>query len=772
MRLYPLEGEMRSTLKAIKSQQDIEVDNLADEFIASQVLEELCSNVIEHDNVAQSAKNANRDKSLHQFASDSMTNHPDRHTYLQDSVDRIRNGDVLSEDQYASFKQQIKTLYRDTIREFSGVVATTAVGATPLLIRDELQPDLIIIDEAATMDEASLLILIAHYTPKAWVITGDIAQKPPHLTMEHDLGPGKVSSNPFAVQKQTSPLHRVVEGGAKHSTLSMNMRAHGNVAKLVNHLFYNDIMAMKHAWNEIDALDSIITWYKNNVNDSHPSDQCIGQLEFTHARATSRASSKVNLTHATWIIGHVLSIARSNLQGAGKNSGRPITVLVVSAYKQQVVELKQRFLRKAKEMELIAAASHRIKFKTVDNAQGDEADYVIYDMVTTSTPAFVAAEFRNTLGLSRATAFQVILANRGNFIGHEVNTVTQARALELSRIYDSVAKLGVNKRITSCKNCETPGHPSDQCKGNDLDMSSETCERLSCGKLGHTAAFCPSRFCGNCSTRGHTSGECPLEHFLCSACGRPGHHFFNCTTVGKALWCDNCKASGHTHFRCPQKFEQSGPREGGESSLRCRNCNETGHISSECTVPPEQRPCQLCGEVGHWKASCPRRRCKYCDEEGHSADVCPYDRCNRCFGIGHLAASCSNPPATCSQCGGPHLERNCRRGQKKQVKQKPVKESSSEPGFANWRRQVVENRGPSERLQAYNATLTAHAQLEAPDNTQNNDQDAWGAGEAQNSDFDAWGTDGAQNNNQGPWVEVDAKESDQDASGADDGGDW
>ena len=106
-------------------------------------------------------------------------------------------------------------------------MATTPVGATPLLVRDAFEPDLVIIDEAARMDDASILILIAHYSPKAWVGAGDIAQKPPHLTMEHDLGPGKVSSNPFAAQKQTSLLHRVVESGARHSILS-NMRAYGS----------------------------------------------------------------------------------------------------------------------------------------------------------------------------------------------------------------------------------------------------------------------------------------------------------------------------------------------------------------------------------------------------------------------------------------------------------------------------------------------------------------------------------------------------------------
>lgn len=47
----------------------------------------------------------------------------------------------------------------------------------------------------------------------------------------------------------------------------------------------------------------------------------------------------------------------------------------------------------------------RIKFETIDDAQGDEACFVILDMVITITPAFVAELFRLTLGLSRRIVF-------------------------------------------------------------------------------------------------------------------------------------------------------------------------------------------------------------------------------------------------------------------------------------------------------------------------------------------------------------------------------
>ena len=69
----------------------------------------------------------------------------------------------------------------------------------------------------------------------------------------------------------------------------------------------------------------------------------------------------------------------------------------------------------------------RIKLKTVDNAQGDEADFVIYDMATTYTTAFVEAEFRNTLGLRRSRASLVVISNRSKFIGHEQKQISISR---------------------------------------------------------------------------------------------------------------------------------------------------------------------------------------------------------------------------------------------------------------------------------------------------------------------------------------------------------
>lgn len=70
----------------------------------------------------------------------------------------------------------------DFLREFNGTVVITPVAASNAKLRDSFRPDIVIVDDAATMREITTLIPIAFFDPKAWIITGDVAQKPPHIS--------------------------------------------------------------------------------------------------------------------------------------------------------------------------------------------------------------------------------------------------------------------------------------------------------------------------------------------------------------------------------------------------------------------------------------------------------------------------------------------------------------------------------------------------------------------------------------------------------------
>ncbi|KAI6769751.1 hypothetical protein HG530_004380 [Fusarium avenaceum] len=214
--LYPPQGEVRSAIVEAKSRQDdVETTNIAEEFVISMVIQSLYKKVSETKSAITRSKNANRDKSsLSQFATRTLEHNLELYSDLKEVMDRVKIGEKPLKE---SLQLSNISLRNFTARHFK-------------------------------ISLMSLLVPIAHFSPKAWVIVGVIAQKPAHMSMKHDLGPGKTTPKPSTLQKKTSLLHRVVEGGARHSTLSMNMRAHGDVGKPANNLCYNNIMLWRHKY--------------------------------------------------------------------------------------------------------------------------------------------------------------------------------------------------------------------------------------------------------------------------------------------------------------------------------------------------------------------------------------------------------------------------------------------------------------------------------------------------------------------------------------------
>ena len=96
MRLYPLEGEVRSAVTEAQhqdqSQDDVETTDLADELVTSEVIRSLCKNVFDANEALVKSKNANRDKSLHQFTLRTLEQNPQRHREPKQLLASVADG--------------------------------------------------------------------------------------------------------------------------------------------------------------------------------------------------------------------------------------------------------------------------------------------------------------------------------------------------------------------------------------------------------------------------------------------------------------------------------------------------------------------------------------------------------------------------------------------------------------------------------------------------------------------------------------------------------
>ncbi|RSM14479.1 hypothetical protein CDV31_005368 [Fusarium ambrosium] len=450
IRLYPWEDEVRSGMKSCVGENQLELIDTASfeakhdpgiltgHLSASLALADMTLDVYDTRANARRAKRRNVARSLHAAALQYLEEHEDEHPELQAIIQRVRRGETLSQGEKSTFKARIEVLYLDFIVKFHGIIVTTPVNASSIFLREAFKPDIVVVDEAGTMRELTTLILVAYYSPKAWIITGDITQQPPRLTMEHDLGQGKTTSNPYAEQMMYSLLGRAVEACATGPALVINRRSFGTAMAAASTLFYNGKMrpSLSGEANWPTSLRNIQKYVRGNIYPDLPSNGCSLVVELSGSQSRKVAASQINKMHKTWILDHVKRILGSDLTGLGRNSGKPINILVMAMYKAQVTEFQIAIKHLISQGHISKDTLTRLKVKTLDDSQGDEADIVFVDYVTVSHPGFTAESFRGTLALTRTRGMTILLLNRGTFVGYERRKDFVKRSNHLFRIYN------------------------------------------------------------------------------------------------------------------------------------------------------------------------------------------------------------------------------------------------------------------------------------------------------------------------------------------------
>eukprot|EP01061_Rhynchopus_euleeides_P018838 TRINITY_DN31066_c0_g1_i2.p1 TRINITY_DN31066_c0_g1~~TRINITY_DN31066_c0_g1_i2.p1 ORF type:complete len:1284 (+),score=327.22 TRINITY_DN31066_c0_g1_i2:127-3852(+) len=448
------------------------------------------------------------------------------------------------------------------------VIGATTTGCAKFSqVMEHLQPEIIVVEEAAEVLESHILSVLSPRT-KHILLIGDHKQLQPKVNVLEMERKGLC----------VSLMERLVLSGMKPSVLLTQRRMREEICAVTSP-FYAPLQIESHASTR-----------------NHP--QFIKGLQHplwfvTHNCPESRddGSSPHNEYEALYAIGLAGHLLRQGYEAS------QITILV--AYKGQFHYLteKIRNLRNvwnnADKRGAILQGLRRIKVVCVDNFQGEENDIVILSLVRSggTTHGFLKRENRLIVALSRARWGMYVLANMDHLktasaewqrvysdaqgrriMGPELKIQCRRHNLtapiKTYKDFVTVSEYGGCSRICNVRmDC---GHPCKRkCHSDNYDHEDRVCEEK-CGRVRE--ACIPPRYCEHpCMKRCEDDcGECSvmvMKQLSCghqqkAPCGR------SCDQISCSQPCKKVLPCGHT----------------------CRN--KCGSRCTACSVPvPKMLPC-------------------------------------------------------------------------------------------------------------------------------------------------------------------------------------
>lgn len=319
---------------------------------------------------------------LDQFAREDYERN--KHTEYSNLRNMLRGVDIENFDStivvsYA-VEKEIEKVYRNALRKID-VLATTPVTASKFstALANIFNPTLVIFDEAPHAREASTLIPIAKFSPVAWIFTGDHRQTRPWVG---SCGKGP-NVNKYSRQLRVSMMERASRLHPRGHALMINHRARGGIQQLPSMLFYDNNMVSAYSQAQQGWLPPSTYHLQNSYmrqmkrNTGSWSSRLIVVLRGIGA-PTNVQESWYHPRHHRWVMNLVSKLLRDRnfRQPDGREQG---TILIMAPYKAASFEYR-------KAIKELRAASHRVntskvEARTIDTAQGHEADFVILDLV-------------------------------------------------------------------------------------------------------------------------------------------------------------------------------------------------------------------------------------------------------------------------------------------------------------------------------------------------------------------------------------------------------
>lgn len=278
----------------------------------------------------------------------------------------------------------VERVYQDFLKVVDVIVTTPVTAfkfAASLRVFD---PKLVIFDEAPHARELSTLIPIANFCPEAWIFTGDHRQTKPYVASHRSHH----NVNKHVLQLRTSAMERAFKADPNMTSLLINHRARGNLHEPASSMFYGSKMIPAIKPGSPGAIPPSTEHLRKTYimplkgDKGRRVSRLIIVLEYAQFdREASRVQGSLfNEAHQAWVEKLVARLIKDPLflQTNGKDRG---TILIMSPYKRAVIEYRKMVndMRRS-----TAAGLHGcvVEARTVDTAQGHEADVVILDFVS------------------------------------------------------------------------------------------------------------------------------------------------------------------------------------------------------------------------------------------------------------------------------------------------------------------------------------------------------------------------------------------------------
>lgn len=325
-------------------------------------------------------------------------------------------GEEENEKNRALFTSLLKSLVQYILSQ-ADVILCTVHAASQGWVYNSTHPDVVMIDEATMLSEASLWPILAYYEPTAFILSGDEAQLRPHSTspLESHLrlrGESRPKSNWFKAQFLTSLFCRMMYSGSVAGYLNVQYRMTGDIAIIANSVFY-----FGNVWTAPSTLPTARQTSKDLRKFNLKQFGIKSNLIFCDVKGEEEqrtgAVSFINPSFREKTISLVISILSST-----KFTCKDIVILTPYADQQaqylDVLYSEERVWeaqsRRRKDQTLKISFSG-IRVETIDSFQGQEAEIIVFDLVRTSSWGFLCDKHRLCTALTRALSGLYVIFN-------------------------------------------------------------------------------------------------------------------------------------------------------------------------------------------------------------------------------------------------------------------------------------------------------------------------------------------------------------------------